>query len=174
MRARKQLFRPSPAAPRESRSCEFPGCESEALTFSIYCESHYDDLAKRALTPDQQKCWEGLNVTPTHVYFVEAGGFIKIGQTRRGIKQRIADARTFCPLPIVVLACVETEHWVERALHAALAEHRERGEWFRPAPAVQEAADLAAQSRTALEAFARPHAKVKGGKSKYSALKRAR
>lgn len=72
--------------------------------------------------------------TPTHLYALGCGPFVKIGiaidvEVRRGILQKA------CPYEITVLKTVLQENFdaaraAEVALHLLFAEHRTYGEWF--------------------------------------------
>lgn len=70
---------------------------------------------------------------PRWVYFVQAGagGPIKVG-TSGNVAGRIAALQTAHHAELRVLARARGGPAFERALHAALAAHRIRGEWFRP------------------------------------------
>ncbi len=72
--------------------------------------------------------------TPTHLYALGCGPFVKIGvaidvEVRLGILQKA------CPYEIIILKTVlrqdfDAAHSVELALHRQFAEHRTYGEWF--------------------------------------------
>lgn len=81
----------------------------------------------------------------TVVYFVQAGGpggSIKIG-IARNMRERMSSLQTGCPDMLAVLATMPGGAGEERFLHDVLSAHRIRGEWFRPAPAVLSAVELA-------------------------------
>ena len=161
MSGRRYKYTPAPVTAPAPTRCIYIGCEDDALSFALTCETHYDDKARRARGDEERRYWAGLNVRPTFIYFVQAEGpeqFIKVGRSRNGLEQRLSDARTFCPYDIALLACVWSETWVEKALRARFAPHRHRGEWFYPDTDVLEGARLANISARALESFARPHA----------------
>jgi hypothetical protein len=65
------------------------------------------------------------------VYFVQAGhdGPIKIGWTI-DIAQRLTDLQIASPFILRLLAVIDGDKDLERALHERLASHRLRGEWF--------------------------------------------
>lgn len=71
------------------------------------------------------------------VYFVQAGanGPIKIGCTSN-VSARLAQLQTAQPEKLQLLAAVPGGEALESALHAAFAEHRMMGEWFRPCAAL--------------------------------------
>ena len=64
------------------------------------------------------------------VYFVKAGGFIKIGFTSKPVSARINEFKTGCPFPTEILGTIEGGMQVERALHKRFAHLRSSGEWF--------------------------------------------
>lgn len=69
------------------------------------------------------------------VYFVQpkSGGLIKIGTSLKlSVRLKALAKEAGCPL--VVLGVVKGEQRKEKELHHRFAIHRERGEWFRPAP----------------------------------------
>lgn len=72
------------------------------------------------------------------VYFIQHGeaGEIKIGTTGGSPQGRMASLQTGAPLELRLLVSVPGGPADERALHERFAEHRLRGEWFRPAPAL--------------------------------------
>ncbi len=74
---------------------------------------------------------DAIKKQPGFVYFLECGGFIKIGYTRRSAEERIADMSTANPLPISLLATMKASPRDEKFLHARFAELRVQGEWFK-------------------------------------------
>jgi len=92
--------------------------------------------------------------TPTHLYALGCGPFVKIGvaidvEVRRNVLQKA------CPYEIAILKTVlrqdfDAAHSVELALHRQFAEHRTFGEWF-AAPAADVLAAMAS-----VEAYVRP------------------
>jgi excisionase family DNA binding protein len=72
------------------------------------------------------------------VYFLAAiDGPIKIGFAR-DVSERLAALQIANPHPLRLLASLPGTVRLERALHRRFAEHRLRGEWFRPAPELLE------------------------------------
>lgn len=67
------------------------------------------------------------------VYFIQAGedGPIKIGVATEPFK-RLAELQTGNPARLRIVAIVEGDTGMERALHDRFAEHRLEGEWFKP------------------------------------------
>jgi hypothetical protein len=67
------------------------------------------------------------------VYFIQSGtdGPIKIG-VAEDAKVRMRHMQTGCPEQLHLLGTHPGGQERERQYHAFLAEHRERGEWFRP------------------------------------------
>lgn len=87
------------------------------------------------------------------VYFVRAGGGIKIGWSTN-VGKRIAAIATANPVPLELLFTVEGGAKLERALHRRLADHRLRNEWFRDCPEVREVlAAVRACGAAAVSAF---------------------
>lgn len=92
--------------------------------------------------------------TPTYLYIMGCGEFIKIGvaidvATRRKVLQNA------CPYRIDILASVlmkdfDAARAEEKALHARFAEQRTYGEWFAIAPAA------ALQAISSIEPYVRP------------------
>jgi hypothetical protein len=72
-----------------------------------------------------------------YVYFIQAGdsGPIKIGTAMDTLK-RLKQLQTSSAEALVVLGHREGDEELEEALHERFAEHRLRGEWFRPAEAI--------------------------------------
>jgi hypothetical protein len=64
-----------------------------------------------------------------YVYFIKAGDHIKIGFTTKP-DMRLKGLATGSASEIVVLAMIPARQAEERKAHAALADHRVRGEWF--------------------------------------------
>ncbi len=94
--------------------------------------NYIDPIGKRGgtfnVTPVKQK-----PVCPV-VYFVQAtNGLIKIGNTKQ-LKWRFESLQGQSPLPLEILATTPGNRTVEFAYHATFAEHRQHGEWFKPAP----------------------------------------
>lgn len=69
------------------------------------------------------------------VYFVRHGehGPIKIG-TAGDVERRLRSLQSGNPVTLVLLGAMPAWGGEESELHAAFAEHRIRGEWFRPHP----------------------------------------
>jgi hypothetical protein len=65
------------------------------------------------------------------------GGFYKIGVSDDPWK-RVSKIQSDCPGDLTVCAILEGGEEEEAALHERFSEHRARGEWFRPAPALVE------------------------------------
>ena len=64
------------------------------------------------------------------VYFLRAGGFVKIGKSTYSGKRRIAELQTGCPYPIEFIGQIKGGQREERALHRQFAPIRAQGEWF--------------------------------------------
>lgn len=71
----------------------------------------------------------------TFVYFLRAGEFVKIGQSRRW-KIRMAEMQTGSPYTIVPLLVLIDDAGLERKLHQRFRSDHFRGEWFHMGPAV--------------------------------------
>jgi|GEM_PF-3222611 len=65
----------------------------------------------------------------TWIYFVKAGGFVKIG-TSASPESRLNQLRSGNPEPFEMLAQVRGGRQLERELHARFASCRHQGEWF--------------------------------------------
>ncbi len=68
------------------------------------------------------------------IYFIQRGegGPIKIGYTGSDPRLRRSTLQYMAPEPLAILAVVEGDEGHEAAIHALLAQHRIRGEWFEP------------------------------------------
>jgi len=68
------------------------------------------------------------------VYFIQADedGPIKIGFTAGDPQSRLAQLQTGNPVALKLLGAIRGDTAKERELHAALAEWRLQGEWFKP------------------------------------------
>jgi hypothetical protein len=67
------------------------------------------------------------------VYFIRAGGMVKIG-TSIDVAKRVAGLRTMSPAPLELLAVAKGGPDEEREVHRHFAHLRQHGEWFRAAP----------------------------------------
>lgn len=69
------------------------------------------------------------------VYFIQHGtdGPIKIG-CALNVRSRVRALQEWNPVPLRLLGYCHGHLNHERALHKRFAEHRVRGEWFRPVP----------------------------------------
>lgn len=63
------------------------------------------------------------------IYFVSAPGRIKIGYTRKP-EQRLAQLKAVDMEPLTSLGVIPGTRSLEKRLHALVAPHRIRGEWF--------------------------------------------
>lgn len=73
---------------------------------------------------------------PTFLYFVEAGGYIKIGIAGRW-KKRLSGLQSSCPLPIKRLLVIRATRGMESDIHEKFKEFCTRGEWFRDVPEIR-------------------------------------
>lgn len=71
------------------------------------------------------------------VYFAKSGRYVKIGFTKN-LKSRMSSLGTSCPEGIEILATVPGGIELETIIHAKLAEHRSKREWFEDVPAVRD------------------------------------
>lgn len=76
-------------------------------------------------------------VDPKHavgwVYFVEAGGMIKIGHSRR-LAKRLQVLRSSNPAGAKLLGVIPADRSAEGGVHARFQHLRQSGEWFTDAP----------------------------------------
>jgi hypothetical protein len=84
------------------------------------------DLSWRPEIKREAQCANDVEI----VYFLSAGGFIKIGTTRGSADSRIRSIQTGCPFPIEVLGVIPGGASAERALHSKFSHLRTHGEWF--------------------------------------------
>lgn len=70
------------------------------------------------------------------VYFVSAPGRIKIGYTMQP-DQRLKHLRSMDMEQLEMIAVKDGTRRIEHALHALVADHRIRGEWFKDCPEVR-------------------------------------
>jgi hypothetical protein len=78
------------------------------------------------------------------VYFIResARGYVKIGYAAN-VQSRLKGLQTASPAPLEIMAVIKCSRETETDLHIFYDQYREIGEWFRPAPAILEAAELA-------------------------------
>lgn len=79
---------------------------------------------------------EHTNLNETFIYFLRAGEFVKIGQSRRW-KSRLDQMQTGSPYTIVPLLILRGSPAMEKTLHSRFRADHFRGEWFRLGPAVR-------------------------------------
>lgn len=72
---------------------------------------------------------EDYNPKGCSVYFVSAGGMIKIGVSGNP-DRRISELGRSSPLPLTTLAIITGGRNKEKALHKRFAKYRKHGEWF--------------------------------------------
>ena len=78
----------------------------------------------------ERKSRRGLN---GHVYFIQAGEFIKIGYAADPNK-RLLSIKTGSPLPVKIIHFFPGTMKDERSLHSRFSHLRAEGEWFRVEP----------------------------------------
>lgn len=71
----------------------------------------------------------------TFIYFLRAGEFVKIGQSKNW-KQRIDQMQVGSPYTIVPLLVILGDPCLEKALHARFRNAHFRGEWFHVGPTI--------------------------------------
>lgn len=95
------------------------------------------------------------------VYFIRAGGNVKIGTTQ-SLSSRISQLQTGCAEPLEVLASVVGDRTLEAHYHEVFAADRKEGEWFEATPALLEVAlQLATYGEDALPKGFAPEVKVR-------------
>jgi hypothetical protein len=67
------------------------------------------------------------------IYAIEADRFIKFGRAAN-VGKRLAELETGCPFDLTILAAADWPNGAETAIHRLLANHRQRGEWFKDCP----------------------------------------
>lgn len=63
------------------------------------------------------------------VYFLQSGGFIKIGHTNN-IRKRLGNLQPGNPLTLELLGLIPADRGLERTLHRRFASAHYAGEWF--------------------------------------------
>lgn len=79
-------------------------------------------------------------MTIGNVYFLENGGFIKIGFAK-DVAARMRSLSTSMPKAGNLIAAIPGSKKFEHALHVAASSHRERGEWFKDCDEVRRIID---------------------------------
>lgn len=67
------------------------------------------------------------------IYFAKCGDRIKVGISNN-VGARLSQLRTGAGAPVELLAAVDGDNRIERALHNKLKQYRVDGEWFRDCP----------------------------------------
>jgi hypothetical protein len=70
------------------------------------------------------------------VYFIEAGGRIKVGTSRK-LFERIRDMQIGSPVPLSLIGYIVGDRTLEASLHVELQPYRAHGEWFSDVPQVR-------------------------------------
>jgi hypothetical protein len=109
-----------------------PGVPGSAEFMAAY-EAAIDAPAAALKEPKKTRRKAAEPRGPGHVYFVEAGDFIKIGFTTDW-QRRIPTIQISSASPLRLLTLVQGDHDLEAALHNKFSHLRQRGEWFRKAP----------------------------------------
>lgn len=85
------------------------------------------------------------------IYFItrsdEDGHPIKIGYSRRNLYMRLKNIQVGNPYPLEFITNVRAHHSTEVQLHAILAPHRMKGEWFEQCDLVRSALQAAVDGR---------------------------
>jgi hypothetical protein len=79
------------------------------------------------------KLWRWADVGKSRIYFVECGGFIKIGLTSNP-KQRLANLANTSGPALKPLLVIPGTRATELKLHKKFRHLHDHGEWFRAAP----------------------------------------
>ena len=67
------------------------------------------------------------------VYFVLAGNqYLKVGYcaNKAAMAKRMSALQTGCPLPMMIIAYIYADSYVEKLIHESLKEYESYGEWF--------------------------------------------
>jgi hypothetical protein len=97
---------------------------------------------------DMVRCGLDPDARETVIYFIQSehGGPVKIGHAD-DLAKRLVGLQTARPDKLVVLATAPGSVRDERAIHAAFAHFREKGEWFSPHPSVMAAVSHVATTK---------------------------
>ena len=91
------------------------------------------------------------------VYILDAGDFVKIGQTARSADDRIPELQTGNPQPITLYGSfVVSNDEDDRDFHRRFAMYHYRGEWFRKSPELMAAIDRLLAQRQPIDRTINP------------------
>jgi hypothetical protein len=76
-------------------------------------------------------CADGRSAKPPFVYFIQAGGFVKIGWTMGPPERRALAGQIFCPHQFFLMGAIPGGKEEELWWHTAFEALHVRGEWFR-------------------------------------------
>jgi hypothetical protein len=85
---------------------------------------------KPLLAKNRSRARRGQRGPRTFIYFVQAGDFVKIGQSKEW-KQRLRFLQTGMPHEITPILVFADRPVLEKKLHSRFKADRVRGEWFR-------------------------------------------
>lgn len=124
---------------------EYGSVSSACIYSRVGRTTHYEWIRD---DPDYRKACEAVAYTATDVvskvsyegdtsgmlYVIKCVGtnWVKIGRSKRGVKNRLSAMQTGCPLPlqVVLIADVGKYKEAERKVHLAFKDQRGIGEWF--------------------------------------------
>lgn len=76
-------------------------------------------------------CADGRCAKPPFVYFIQAGGFVKIGWTMGSPERRALAGQIFCPHQFFLMGAIPGGKEEELWWHTTFEALHVRGEWFR-------------------------------------------
>ena len=111
----------------------------DTITAAIYQQGIADGRAKLLQEQrderERRKVGRGKKEWTTSIYFIRAPNAVKIGMAKDP-NRRLMVLQTSHPDELELVATREGGRALEAEYHARYAEHRVRGEWFEPAPAI--------------------------------------
>lgn len=128
--------------------CGLPATVPEPLLrlglFRHVCDlvfAYHNQNARVKSSPCESK--RSKTIYGSVVYFLQAEGipFVKIGHSTISATRRMANLQTGCPMPLKVLADCPGDIETEQRIHHRFSHLRERGEWFRLEPELQDFID---------------------------------
>ena len=119
-----------------SMLCARGRCKNTAIPFKEFCPAH---KGRR----EQLESSDGL----VFVYACRCGEYIKFGKSMKP-KIRQANLQAMNPYDIIWIGQIETESFVEKAIHKHLEKYNHRGEWFHVCDKVLSISSLIAEERT--------------------------
>lgn len=124
------LEQPGMKSLREPTKVPIAGGAQAARVAEQHYQARMVDLARERALPRRLRQTTKVPAGWSYLYFISDGQHVKVGRAI-SVLNRLRALQVSHAKPLTVIAAVPSNHAVERDVHRAFRDFREKGEWFR-------------------------------------------